>query len=189
MATQYLYSEIFDDKVLNSIMETLFETEDEQASVVYREMRNCFVISYFAMYSYGFHVLGEWESMNECKVFVRNVCCSRIYRYRQELYQMNDKLNSLTIAPTDDTTIIEKKHSGTDGAMSENSPINASFDITTPFVKSKGENEYTDTETVSRNTVSEALDRAKILEIYRARIADIVHHGLYATCEEYNCSW
>lgn len=66
--------------------------------------------------------------------------------------------------PTNDNIERTFKQGSDTFSMSENQPIDATENITTPYIKVKGKNQNNYTDTTKHNTVGEALDRQKLLE-------------------------
>lgn len=66
--------------------------------------------------------------------------------------------------PTNDNIERTFKQGSDTFGMSENQPIDATENITTPYIKFKGKNQNNYTDTTKHNTVGEALDRQKLLE-------------------------
>lgn len=169
------------------VANTFFRNSEEQGSEIYSEFVNAINTEWFYLGNMGCSIIGDWTSEREATYAIATIFTERVYRYRQELYQIYDGLKRLTSTPSTDTMTREKTHSGNSAAMNETSPIDAgtSYDITTPNAKAKTEYSNTDTEIVKNDTTDEALTRIKALNEYRVRLMDIVQCGLRSCCVEF----
>lgn len=185
------FKEIYSADNVKIVADTLFMNADEQSSPVYSEVVNAITTEWVWLANMGCSVIGSWSTELQSVYAIAAIFAEKTYRYRQELEQLYDGLKRITMTPLTDTTTREKLHSGDSSAMNETSPIDsgASFDITTPNAKAKTEYSSTDKETVSSDTVDEALSRVKALTVYRVRLMDIVQNGLRACCRELIASY
>lgn len=105
------------------------------------------------------------------------------------LLAMTNNLEELVSIPTDDKTIRSFKQSTNAFSMNEDSPIDNTEVITTPFVKSKTNsgNQYTDT--VMHNTVAEALERQKIASSTVYTLMSFCEKILESVIEEFNTAY
>lgn len=189
MALKKIYfSSILGSTNAARITETIF-SPSESTTAVYKEFSSAVMKTLTWLAKMEGTIIGEWENSTEAIDVVLAVFPERVGRYYQEIKQIYNGLKTISMTPDEDTLTKEKKHEGMDGAMSENSPTDSSFDVNTPFVKSRGVNEYTDRETVSHNSVVEAVDRVRVLNEYRTRLHDIVKEGLYACCDQMITGW
>lgn len=134
-------------------------------------------------------IIGEWSDATQGLNAVTCCFAERVGRYYQEIKQIYNDMKRISMTPNTDTMSTETDRDGMDGAMSENSPVDKTFDVMTPFVKSKGINESHERKTVTNDTVDEAVERVRVLNEYKVRLHDIVKEGLYACCDQMLSSW
>lgn len=97
----------------------------------------------------------------------------RAHGWQDYLLSIYDEGQRRTPVPIADTTTITTEHSGDSGTMSENSPIDANYTITTPIGKSTGKFTETETKTINNNTVNEARIRAEVVTKYAGKLTNI----------------
>lgn len=105
------------------------------------------------------------------------------------LLAMTNNLEELASIPTDDKTTRTFEQATNAFSMNEDSPIDNTESITTPFVKSKTNsgNKYTDT--VKHNTVLEAVKRQKIAGSTVYTLMTFCEKLLESVIEEFNTAY
>lgn len=113
----------------------------------------------------------------------------RTKEWEQVLITITNDGERLTYVPLDDTMEETVSANGTHNTMQEDSPVNSSYDITTPIGKQKGESTSSATRAVRHNTVHEAVNRAEFMRNYKATISNICHAILDPTIYELNLAY
>lgn len=171
--------------MFTSVLLTAGMTSTERSSAVGEEVSRAIRTVHQWLVMMELSMIGDWEDAVKGVNAIAVVFADKFSRYRQTFNEIYAGMTRLTITPTTDTATRVKTHEGSDGSMAENSPINASIDdINTPYVKARGVNRYTDEETVTNDTVDEALQRIQALKEYQTRIHDIVQACIYTCCNE-----
>lgn len=178
-----LFSEINTDMFTNTLSEAAFPTED-RATAVFKEVKRSLNKIHTWVSSLGCTIAGEWFDPVDALRFVSAVFSVHIAGNYQVWHEVYAGLTRLTLSPTEDITVRDRTHKGSDGAMSENSPITNGFDIDTPFVKSKGVREYQTTERETNDTSHEAVQRVQAIERFNRTIFDTVKSAVLASCDE-----
>lgn len=135
--------------------------------------------------AFGVSYLSGIESIDIAKAIMQVTAA----RDMPTLLAMTNNLDELTSIPTDDKTTRTFEQSTNAFSMNEDSPIDNTEAITTPFVKSKTNsgNKYTDT--VAHNTVSEALERQKIASSTVYTLMSFCEKVLESVIEEFNTAY
>lgn len=178
------FKDVNTDMFVSVLMKSIMSST-EQSSVIGEEVSRSLRTVHQWLVMMDLTMLGDWVDAVKGVNGISIIFADKFSRYRQTFHEIYAGMTRITITPTTDTATRVKTHEGSDGSMAENSPINASIDdINTPYVKAKGVNRYTDEETVTNDTVDEALHRIRSLKEYRTRIHDIVQACIYACCVE-----
>lgn len=173
-------TDMFTSVLMNASM-----TSTERSSVVGVEVSRSIRAVHQCLVTMELTMIGDWADAVKGVNGIATIFTDKFSRHRQTFNEIYAGMTRITITPTTDTATRVKTHEGSDGSMAENSPSNASMDvINTPYVKAKGVNRYTDEETVTNDTVDEALQRIQALKEYRTRIYDIVQSCIYGCCDE-----
>lgn len=178
-----LFSEINTDMFTATLAEAAFPTADH-ATVVFQEVKRSLNKVHAWVSALGCSIAGEWGDPVAALRFVSTVFSMYIADQYQVWCEVYAGLTRLTLTPAEDITVRDRTHKGSDGAMSENSPISNGFDIDTPFVKSKGVSEYQTTERETNDTVHETVQRIQAIERFKCTIFDTVKSGVLASCDE-----
>lgn len=110
--------------------------------------------------SLGMHYLVRLEDTSPVTDIMKHYAIVNYY----ELKSLTNNFKYEISMPTDDNIERTFKQGSDTFSMSENQPIDATENITTPYIKVKGKNQNNYTDTTKHNTVGEALDRQKLLE-------------------------
>lgn len=113
----------------------------------------------------------------------------RAREWEQELITITNDGTRLSYVPLDDTMEETVSSTGSHKAMQEDSPVNASYDITTPIGKQKGESTSIANREVKHDTVREAVARAEFMRKYGATIGNICHAILDPLIYELNSAY
>lgn len=182
-ARKVLFSEINTDMFTNSLIEASIPTANRD-TVVGQEARRCLNKLHTWLSAVGCTIAGEWFDPVDALRFVSTVFSVHIAGQYQVWHEVYAGLTRLTLSPTEDITVRDRTHKGSDGAMSENSPISNGFEIDTPFVKSKGVSEYQTTERETNDTAHETVQRIQAIERFKRTIFDTVKSAVLASCDE-----
>lgn len=105
------------------------------------------------------------------------------------LLAMTNNLEELASIPTDDKTTRTFEQATNAFSMNEDSPIDNTESITTPFVKSKTKSGNMYTDTVKHNTVLEAVERQKIAGSTVYTLMTFCEKLLESVIEEFNTAY
>lgn len=185
---KFYFSEINTTSAVTALANSVM-SPSESNTAVYKEYTYGLSNTLGWLANMGCSIIGEWGDVSSALNAVTCIFAERVGRYYQEIKQIYNDMTRLSMTPNHDTMTTETERDGMDGAMSENSPVDNTFDVMTPFVKSKGINESHERETVTNDTVDEAVERVRVLNEYKVRLHDIVKEGLYACCDQMISSW
>ena len=136
--------------------------------------------------------IGEWKeeyTHDDIKAILSEI--SRVYWFRNmpELLAMTNNLAEFSVIPINDSTVKDFEQNANTFSMSENQPIDATENVTTPYIKVKGKTGYTNKETVTHNTVKEALERVAISKETEMCLTSFIESGIYRIVREYNTAY
>lgn len=136
--------------------------------------------------------IGEWKeeyTHDNIKEILSEVV--RVYWYRKmpELLAMTNNLAEFSVIPINDSTVKDFEQNANTFSMSENQPIDATENVTTPYIKVKGKTGYTNKETTTHNTVKEALERVAISKETEMSLTNFIEAGIRTVIKEYNTAY
>lgn len=149
--------------------------------------------SLFAKYeSLEMHYVGKWDDSTSHDS-IRNLLCkiSGTYWFQNmpTLLAMTNNLSEFSVIPINDSTVKDFEQNADTFSMSENQPIDATENVTTPYIKVKGKTGYTNKETVTHNTVKEALERVAISKETEMSLTNFIEAGIRTVIKEYNTAY
>lgn len=154
---------------------------------------NDYCIRLFRKYtSLKMNYIGEWKeeyTHDDIKGTLSEVTRGYWYAYMPELLAMTNNLSELSVIPINDSTVKDFEQNGDTFSMSENQPIDATENVTTPYIKLKGKTGYTNKETVVHNTVKEALERVAISKETEMSLTNFIEAGIIRVIKEYNTAY
>lgn len=106
-----------------------------------------------------------------------------------DLLAMTNNLAEFSVIPINDSTVKDFEQNADTFSMSENQPIDATENVTTPYIKVKGKTGYTNKETVTHNTVKEALERVAISKETEMSLTNFIEAGIRRVIKEYNTGY
>lgn len=138
------------------------------------------------------HYIGEWKeeyTHDNIKEILSEIV--RVYWYRKmpELLAMTNNLAEFSVIPINDSTVKDFEQNANTFSMSENQPIDATENVTTPYIKVKGKTGYKNKETTTHNTVKEALERVAISKETEMCLTAFIEAGIYRIVREYNTAY
>ena len=136
--------------------------------------------------------IGEWEEdLPHSMIVASNAKIVESYWYNKipELLAMTNNLAELSVIPINDSTVKDFEQNADTFSMSENQPIDATENVTTPYIKVKGKAGYTNKETVTHNTVKEALERVAISKETEMSLTNFIEAGIRTVIREYNTAY
>lgn len=122
----------------------------------------------------------------ETEAIARVITIGNMQKYFPTLLSLTNNLKEISSIPVNDSIKKTVDHSGDTFSMSENQPIDATEDITTPYIKVKGRNGYNATDTTEHNTVEEAKVRNDLAERAVYNLSNWLESMLHLVLQEYN---
>lgn len=111
--------------------------------------------------SLGLHFIVPQESAQTSRLYAY-LMVPYITTNLPTLLALTDNLSEYSSIPVSDTTHESYTHNGNSFTVTEDQPLDATENITTPFIKNKSNAGYSAEKTVSHSTANEALTRQKI---------------------------
>lgn len=105
------------------------------------------------------------------------------------LLAMTNNLAEFSVIPINDSTVKDFEQNADTFSMSENQPIDATENVTTPYIKVKGKTGYTNKETTVHNTVKESLERVAISKETEMSLTNFIEAGIRTVIKEYNTAY
>ena len=136
--------------------------------------------------------IGEWEeeyTHDDIKGILSEISRGYWFRNMPELLAMTNNLAEFSVIPIKDSTVKDFNQNSDAFSMSENQPIDATENVTTPYIKVKGRTGYTNKETVTHNTVKEALERVAISKETEMSLTNFIEAGIRTVIKEYNTAY
>lgn len=178
---------VFEDELLNVIK--IFINEDIKVDNIVAYTLTTLFAKFEAL---EMHYIGLWDD-NISHDSVRDVLCklAKMYwlHYMPKLLSMTNNLSEFSVIPINDSTVKDFEQNANTFSMSENQPIDASENITTPYIKVKGNTGYKNKETTTHNTVKEALERVAISKETEMSFTTFIEGGIRGLIKEYNTAY
>lgn len=136
--------------------------------------------------------IGEWKeeyTHDDIKGILSEISRGYWFRNMPELLAMTNNLAEFSVIPINDSTVKDFEQNANTFSMSENQPIDATENVTTPYIKVKGKTGYTNKETTTHNTVKEALERVAISKETEMCLTAFIEAGIYRIVREYNTAY
>lgn len=138
------------------------------------------------------HYIGRWDD-NATHDYIRDLMLklSKAYWFYHmpTLLAMTNNLAEFSVIPINDSTVKDFEQNANTFSMSENQPIDATENVTTPYIKVKGKTGYTNKETTTHNTVKEALERVAISKETEMCLTTFIENGVRGIIKEYNTAY
>lgn len=138
------------------------------------------------------HYVGKWEDERAHDTIINLLSeIVNVYWYNKmpELLAMTNNLAEFSVIPINDSTVKDFEQNANTFSMSENQPIDATENVTTPYIKVKGKTGYKNKETTTHNTVKEALERVAISKETEMCLTAFIEAGIYRIVREYNTAY
>lgn len=136
--------------------------------------------------------IGEWKeeyTHDDIKGILSEISRGYWFRNMPELLAMTNNLAEFSVIPINDSTVKDFEQNANTFSMSENQPIDATENVTTPYIKVKGKTGYTNKETTTHNTVKESLERVAISKETEMCLTTFIETGVRAIVKEYNTAY
>lgn len=178
---------VFEDELLNVIK--IFISENIKVDNIIAYMLTTLFDKYESL---EMHYIGLWDK-NISHDSIRDTLCkiSKAYwlLHMSTLLAMTKNLSEFSVIPVQDSTTKFFTQNGDTFSMSENQPIDASENITTPYIKVKGNSGYTNRETTTHETVKEASERVAISKETEMCLTTFIEAGIHRIVREYNTAY
>ncbi len=138
------------------------------------------------------HYIGKWDDNTSHDAIIDLLCkISGTYWFQNmpTLLAMTNNLSEFSVIPINDSTVKDFEQNADTFSMSENQPIDATENVTTPYIKVKGKTGYTNKETTTHNTVKEALERVAISKETEMCLTAFIEAGIHRIVREYNTAY
>lgn len=177
----------FKNELLNVIK--IFINEDIKVDNIVAYTLNALFAKFEAL---EMHYVGKWDD-NTSHDSVRDLTLKISGTYwlmnMPTLLAMTNNLAEFSVIPINDSTIKDFEQNANTFSMSENQPIDATENVTTPYIKVKGKTGYTNKETTTHNTVKEALERVAISKETEMCLTTFIETGVRVIVKEYNTAY
>ena len=178
---------VFKDELLNVIK--IFIVEDIKIDNIVTYTLNTLFAKFEAL---EMHYAGKWDD-NASHDSVRDLMLKQSKAYWLQnmptLLAMTNNLSEFSVIPINDSTVKDFEQNANTFSMSENQPIDATENVTTPYIKVKGKTGYTNKETTTHNTVKEALERVAISKETEMCLTTFIETGVRVIVKEYNTAY
>lgn len=177
----------FKNELLNVIK--IFINEDIKVDNIVAYTLNALFAKFEAL---EMHYVGKWDD-NASHDSVRDLTLKISGTYwlmnMPTLLAMTNNLAEFSVIPINDSTVKDFEQNANTFSMSENQPIDATENVTTPYIKVKGKTGYTNKETTTHNTVKEALERVAISKETEMSLTNFIEAGIRTVIKEYNTAY
>lgn len=136
--------------------------------------------------------IGVWDddtNHNSIRDLLRKISGTYWLMNMPTLLAMTNNLSEFSVIPINDSTVKDFEQNADTFSMSENQPIDATENVTTPYIKVKGKTGYTNKETTTHNTVKEALERVAISKETEMCLTTFIETGVRVIVKEYNTAY
>lgn len=140
-------------------------------------------------YRYGYHYIFPNNTSEKNFELLKQIMTKVAAENYLKLLSLTNNLDNFTSIPLKDGVTETNTVNGGTFSMSENSPIDASENITTPYIKVKGSNNHTITKNISHDTVNEYKTRQDMTTGAYTSVYDFVDTFIRSVILEYNMGY
>ena len=139
---------------------TTYTCDNQQALQIVLDATQSFMDYLIA---YGYHyIFTDNTTETELATYLNSLIKYKMDKAFPTLYAMTNGFSELTSIPKEDSKVNTHDSTVDSNSLSENSPIDASYDMTTPYAKFKGSHSTATKDTYKDNTVGQAEKKQKI---------------------------
>ena len=178
---------VFEDELLNVIK--IFINEDIKVDNISAYMLTTLFDKYESL---EMHYIGLWDdniSHDSVRDTLRKISKAYWLLHMPTLLAITNNLKEFSVIPINDSTVKDFEQNADTFSMSENQPIDATENVTTPYIKVKGKTGYKNKETTTHNTVKEALERVAISKETEMCLTAFIEAGIHRIVREYNTAY